>query len=51
MEFENLCGYEAGVFDPDSWVYREYIPGGGDDYITSLQNKMLQEILNLEPNQ
>jgi hypothetical protein len=50
IEFDNLCGYEAGVFDPNSWAYPETIPGGGDDYITSLQNKMLEEIPNLELN-
>ena len=50
IEFDNLCGYEAGVFDPDSWAYPDTIPGGGDDYITSLQNKMLEEIPNLELN-
>jgi hypothetical protein len=49
IEFENLCGYEAGVFDPSSWAYPETIPGGGDDYITSLQDKMLEEIPGLEP--
>jgi len=49
VEFTNLCGYEAGVFDPNSWIYPETIPGGGDDYITSLQNKMLEEIPGLEP--
>ena len=49
VEFENLCGYEAGVFDPSSWIYPDTIPGGGEDYITSLQNKMLEEIPNLEP--
>ncbi len=49
IEFDNLCGYEAGVFDPSSWAYPETIPGGGDDYITSLQNKMLEEIPGLEP--
>jgi len=50
IEFNNLCGYDAGVFDPSSWAYPETIPGGGDDYITSLQNKMLEEIPNLELN-
>jgi len=49
IEFTNLCGYEAGVYDPDSWVYPETIPGGGDDYILSLQDKMLEEIPSLEP--
>ena len=48
IEFNNLCGYDAGVFDPASWAYPETIPGGGDDYITSLKNKMLEEIPNLE---
>jgi len=50
IEFNNLCGYDAGVFDPSSWAYPETIPGGGDDYIISLQNKMLEEIPNLELN-
>jgi len=50
VEFNNLCGYDAGVFDPGSWAYPETIPGGGDDYILSLQNKMLEEIPNLELN-
>ncbi len=49
IEFDNLCGYEAGVFDPSSWAYPETIPGGGDDYISSLQDKMLEEIPGLEP--
>ena len=50
IEFNNLCGYEAAVFDPDSWAYPGTIPGGGDDYITSLQNKMLEEMPSLELN-
>ncbi len=50
IEFKNLCGYEAGVFDPSSWTYPETIPGAGNDYITSLQNKMLDEIPNLVLN-
>jgi len=40
-EFNNLCVYDAGVFDPSSWASPETIPSGGDNYITSLQNKML----------
>ena len=39
-----------GSLIPGSWAYPETIPGGGDDYITSLLNKMLEEIPNLELN-
>lgn len=50
VEFTNLCGYEAGVFDPDSGAYPKAIPGGGDEYITSLHNKVLESLPNLEPD-
>jgi hypothetical protein len=49
VEFDNLCGYEAGVFDPNSWVLPEELPGGGEDYILSLQERMLESIPEVEP--
>jgi hypothetical protein len=50
VEFNNLCGYEAGVFDQNSGVYPKAIPGGGDEYITSLHNRVLERLPNVKPD-
>jgi hypothetical protein len=49
VEFNNLCGYEAGIFDQGSGAYPKAIPGG-DEYITSLYEKVLQDLPNSQPD-
>jgi hypothetical protein len=49
VEFKNLCGYEAGIFDQSSGEYPKAIPGG-EEYISSLHDKVLELLPNATPD-
>ena len=46
VSFENLCGYDAGVFDKTSKDTPKYIPGAGE-YVSDLYARLLEYLTSL----